>query len=136
LLSGTLATVQWDEKIEERGGGVGKIVVVLDSNGEEVRIAKDKCDLIPDGGGLAETLKRVRIHSLKQSSHLNGRFGTVRFGQFFAARIPVCLSLTLFSPQVREVEEARNGTRGRVVVILDGADKLEVRVKEANLDVI
>jgi hypothetical protein len=82
LLAGTLATVQWDEKIEEKGGSVGKIVVVLDSTGEEVRIAKDKCDLIPDGGGLAETLKRVRIHSLKQSSHLNGRFGTVRFDQF------------------------------------------------------
>lgn len=82
LLTGTLATVQWDEKIEEKGGSVGKIVVVLDSTGEEVRIAKDKCDLIPDGGGLAETLKRVRIHSLKQSSHLNGRFGTVRFDQF------------------------------------------------------
>jgi hypothetical protein len=47
-----------------------------------------------------------------------------------------CVGLTWFSPQVREVEEARNGTRGRVVVILDGADKLEVRVKEANLDVI
>lgn len=112
-LNGTLATVQWDERLDSKPGVPGKIVVVLDTTGEEVRIAKDKCDLVPEGGGAAETLKRVRLHSLKQSQHLNGRFGTVK-----------------------EVEETRNGGRGRVVVILDGADKLEVRVKESNLDVL